>query len=1049
MKYIKSIICFLLCIVLLSTSCFVAAAKPSGTDLLLDTASVDAWNSKLSVLDIPYYIVQFLLGGRFWASVDYVFSAVGLGSCSSDALGGIAEDFYTHANLYCSNNFFLIFPDLQIYQFLNFYKCEVAYDSQLGVRRLRSVGTGLWLVNSSGHFPYYRPESETPDAGEVVTPQRDDLLLGVPDVSFETVHRVSKAQLGIIAGYYSGAQQIQNKTNGYTKYVIKVGSKYVCDADGFPYAYVPESQGLASDQTQDVFTEAGATGTVDDGTSEIPITQVTEGDTTSIQILDVDNYNIFNGQIIDKVVYDNTSKTYYVDSHDKYTYNTTTNKYETNNYRYEITYNVAYTSVTYIGATGEYTERYDYYYQLPDGRSSADLTVSDLEQLSTVFVDVVNYTRSTDDAGLRALYHFDGDTMDSSYWSYAGSLEWLHGASLTYLESGTFGGCLYLDELDHSFRINLPTEYDVYQDFTLQFRYYQSHTETPVMDSEIAVGSKVLMRTNGAGYYAGDGVKVICETNPGTWNEICIMRKNGIVNYYVNGVFYYSMIYNNVLDPFVRFTFLNKQQTYKYIDELRYSVEAIYEPGVNYTCSSVPFDSNLALILPDGEVPIPDSVPKVVSSANNILTQYGLDDWTDESIMERIGAPSQQLNYDGSPAVMCAMNHSFTGSSVKVTSTGTYSAPSDYVGAAPVNDSSDYIFFPLSFAQKILQAQQPVSNLSVNTNLCLTIVFDDLSYVSYKFRIQRLTDSLSAFYAPVGATTVYNDSTGYFQAYYLADDPDYGTLYMAYGYGIVYNMNCSYYRCYGIKFYFPSATSKNIIHMELVPGSEPEFSLSYQTSYYSSGQLQEAPVLAARTNLPVTGYQIGGVRPVYPDKGLVYALVENGYISSLQQYNGTAWVQINGRIWTGSRWIPYSSYNVLTMQEFIDIYDSSGSDVVYIYTEQGFWGFMQTSMNKVINLLQQIADSLSGGGADSEEKQQIVINITQIFEDEDDEDEKNDILESFKFLKRLKDLLFVGFDNSFVDGFFNLFTDEDSTLFDFFDVSDWSFDPEEVTNDVE
>ena len=32
--------------------------------------------------------------------------------------------------------------------------------------------------------------------------------------------------------------------------------------------------------------------------------------------------------------------------------------------------------------------------------------------------------------------------------------------------------------------------------------------------------------------------------------------------------------------------------------------------------------------------------------------------------------------------------------------------------------------------------------------------------------------------------------------------------------------------------------------------------------------------------------------------------------SSLQQYNGSAWVAVDGRIWTGFRWIPYSSFDI-------------------------------------------------------------------------------------------------------------------------------------------
>jgi len=104
------------------------------------------------------------------------------------------------------------------------------------------------------------------------------------------------------------------------------------------------------------------------------------------------------------------------------------------------------------------------------------------------------------------------------------------------------------------------------------------------------------------------------------------------------------------------------------------------------------------------------------------------------------------------------------------------------------------------------------------------------------------------------------------------------------------------------------------------------------------------PTLAVRTDIAITNYQIGGVRPSVPYKGLVWALVEKGYITSIQIYNGQAWESVDGRIWTGERWIPYSSYNVITLQDMYDIVDTT-PNFEYIYTESGFWSWWQKSWN--------------------------------------------------------------------------------------------------------
>lgn len=106
---------------------------------------------------------------------------------------------------------------------------------------------------------------------------------------------------------------------------------------------------------------------------------------TLIGNLPTDSNVIFNG-----CTYDESTKTYYYHTEVPITIDNRQYYYFTYNYH------INYTSITYIGTTEEYDKHYEVYYKLPDGRSSADLTAEELEQLN-LSIDVINYGRSADD----------------------------------------------------------------------------------------------------------------------------------------------------------------------------------------------------------------------------------------------------------------------------------------------------------------------------------------------------------------------------------------------------------------------------------------------------------------------------------------------------------------------------------------------------------------------------------------------------------------------------------------------------------------------------
>lgn len=984
MKVSKRIITFFLALAMLF-SLFSFASASSASGILVDSASVTAWNTLLSN-NVKIGASVSDAQSEYWSLINSVLSRYGVGSLASydkvvqvtSRLDSSGSGIFGSLIEVLSDGFTALWdtPDY-----------IVMYDSSLGVYRPYDNDAHIWVVNSMGHFPYYDPDpdsgsdSENPVEPEVI---RTGTWVEKSKVGTQTVlwHVASNYELMEFREQWSdlyscslvdaGNYYWLVRTSGYTAYVL-------CDKYGFPY-YLPKDNESALTTDKNYYTSVGDS-YVDDSTtnnyydyssndysSTDNSTNVSVYDNGTAVVgspIDLDNGIVNIGgelQYIDNMVYDASTQTYYIDAHSEYIYNIDQDYYYTYNYSYKYEYYVDYTSITYIGQTEEYDERYEYYYELPDGRSSADLTVEDLEQLSLVFADVVNYARSADDLSQRVLYHFDGNTEDDSYWSYCTVFDWASGASLTYLDEGTFNGSLYLDETEHDFTITLPGTSDLSSDFTLQWRYYQSYTAAPQLDSYLQLGGDTVLQFTGSQYLTASGA-AIAATSIGSWNELCLMKSDGVLYYYINGVCYGSVADNNFHSNTIRFYFGADQQTYKKIDELRFTKAAVYTPGVDYTPSSVPFDSNLSLVLPDGLIPVADEVMVFTPSENNLLTSIGLDVWTDFSVVDNL------IQYNGYSYEDYLPTYNQFGIFYNSTVTsfldngGSVDLDASLLDFAKTYDAVVYptymvtnitghyggLFLPIfgGSGSSKNQANIPTSWISQWSN------FDDGTYTfsvlmadGTSSRITFCVDSSSSAFVSVVSNVTES-------LVFLGLD----SLGFAAGISTQWN----HFRCYGISV-LPSGldVDTEIIYMELVEGSEPEFTISWEQAVYSSGELEDSPVLAVRTNQEITSYQIGGVRPSYPTKGLVYALVESGYITSLQIYTGTAWEEVDGRIWTGTRWVPYSYFNVLTLQDYYDSIGSSGDDYEYIYTESGFWAWLQKAWSKMLLKLDAIILALGG-----------------------------------------------------------------------------------------
>lgn len=690
-------------------------------------------------------------------------------------------------------------------------------------------------------------------------------------------------------------------------YIIRNGGRFfLADENMKPFVYQPNR---VADKPEDRPT--GSIWVVDENGNLVQV----EGDDfpdnvgvdlgTLIGNLPTDSNVIFNG-----CTYDESTKTYYYHTEVPITIDNRQYYYFTYNYH------INYTSVTYIGTTEQYDKHYEVYYKLPDGRSSADLTAEELEQLN-LSIDVINYGRSADDVSLRSLYHFDGDTDDESYWNYCTDFAWNKGASLTYMDEGSFGGSLYLDETEHDFTLTLPSGLSSL-DFTLQFRYYQSATAAPQTDSYINLGSIAVLKLDGANIKNGSGT-TLSAMPIGSWNELALIRDGGTLYYYLNGVCIGNAAISSALSDKITFHFGSSQQTFKKLDELRILNRALQTGGASYTPTSVPHDTNLALVLPGSAKPVADEYWKFTSSGENLLPLPNGNELT--------------LGYEPSWGESFLPGSSYTGAFFSS------SKSSDSYGDGLDYGSMEYLPGFLRIT-KFLDKRNRTSYGS-NFHSCCRAYFSGGKYSStvdsgkageYVFSV--VTTDGTVYSAPF---TLPVDS-----AYSTAQETvyDWGSLGVYKAYGDSDRDYCDYF------LFVEPNTSVDIVYMELVRGTSTDLTAEKVTSITAMTPEDLAtPTLAVRSDIPVTSWQIGGVRPSVPTKGQVWALVERQYITSLQIYNGRAWEACDGRIWTGSRWVPYSAYNVITLKDMSDIVDSSSPDKEYIYTETGFWDWWQRSWN--------------------------------------------------------------------------------------------------------
>ena len=792
----------------------------------------------------------------------------------------------------------------------------IVYDKENDIYRLADAKTLIPIVDFQGRFPYVEGvdvhgEEASPDAADPNGGGAD--VPATPSISNNKwVGLSSLANAVSVVSYDALAQLVVNLSdegytcsivetlhNGVTWYMVRDNQRQVyCNSQNQPF--VANKQSSATDIKYDYVINDNST----DTTTTVEDSQIID---VADGILNMVNENGERTEFyIDGITFNFDDHSYTVNAYD-YTYNVTNNYYEYNYYTYNITYNIQNTYINYIGSTAEFQPtEYELYYELPDGRSSADLTTDELAGMSFQFHDVVNYKMSATDTYIKALYHFDGDTDDSSYFSTQGKFTWTKGASITYMESGAFNGALYLDTAEHAFNVKLPSRLGS-GSATIQFRYYQA-SEPDTQDNienRISIGGNNILRWDEGKLYALD-LTSSCATLPvGTWSEIAIVRENSsgksnYVNIYLNGLRVYRGAHSAIWNDTITFTFGATSRAYSMFDELRVVDFPIVTNGASYTCTAVPYDSNLVLTLPGDAYLIADEYWSFNTSGNK-LKFSNFTNVQDPSSYWTTGPSSTYFSaLNGYSTLYNSVNTS--PGNVSVAAQGTYN--SSITQYPPKYGLSYYLYCAYTGGSDVTISGGLSSSLTYGSTYTFSVVGTDGTVYSHTFS---------------GASSSYTTF-------------DWGYL------GTYRYISGNNYYCH-LWIYPKVGKTLEFVYAELKEGTSANTGHKLVSAVYRSDELQPNTA-AVQSDIPVAGYTVGGVRPTFPVRGDVWFPVENKRITGCYIYNGSAWESVGCRYYTGSRWIPIYAFDMETLE---DLYDIAGTDgvIVPITSEAGFWSWWQ------------------------------------------------------------------------------------------------------------
>lgn len=366
-----------------------------------------------------------------------------------------------------------------------------------------------------------------------------------------------------------------------------------------------------------------------DGHSRETAVEVTEDPVVTPKPIATTDNRVYNP------VTNNYEDIYYI--YDDYSYNDnsvnvisyeTTNNYIT--YEFNYTYYDIVVSPKDSPTEGKF---FKVYYELPDGRSSYNLTPNDIKGVIFNY-DVVNYVRTITDEDVLGIWHLDGDFVNS-----VDNVSWYN--NTTTFTDGRFGGCInmlpnYTDRNSPN-KINLVVSNvdTIPTDWTLEFWMY-----IPNVSSTIYT-------------YGNDMYESIASFNylvPEGWHSVAITSEHTVyidgdiatsqldfTNDYLMQINPPSFTYKNAVSMFTSLgnlfiTFspvayshntriLNGATIHQvyygqyFVDEIKFTKEVLYDPNTwHYYPRYEPYDLNFAYTIPS----TPDTSTIAIQSPTDV-----------------------------------------------------------------------------------------------------------------------------------------------------------------------------------------------------------------------------------------------------------------------------------------------------------------------------------------------------------------------------------------------------------------------------------------------
>ena len=1044
-RNLKRFSCLLLAVVLSATMVAYAApqaAAASGSSSV--TLEVDYLPDMVTSWESTFYSWGTSILGSFyedtyyqacWSAIDKCFAGY-LGRCSSmTALQNRCSVFNnTIKKQWTASTLLYGLASAGKYPVV-----QVAYVPSLGAYSLVDVNNGLVLVNSVGAYTWYK---EVSDPETDTYQNRKDIWLPYSSISQSSkVVVLSKDTLFSLCltlnqtDRYCEVGEVVIKSKTFSV-VMDNSRNVICNAEGYPY--VAHYEATVTDQGRDYIINEGDTLNEGD-TIYNDNSTIIEGSTTNYEIVDNSKViDLTNGTLnyigeqnldqfyIDELLYDFSSQSYSAD-----TYNVTydNDTYNTWNYTWNITYNITNTYVTNIGQTELY-KPLELYYVLPDGRSSADLTAEEIAGMSFEFADCVNYAKSATDTYLRALYHFDGNTDDSSYFSTQGKFEWVEGASITYMDVGTFDGALYLGPEKHQLKITLPSNIGS-GDFTVQFRYYQegaADTQTNIENS-LSIGGTTVLQWDEGSLYSQTSTTACASLGVGAWSEIAVVRHSGTTYLYYNGLKIASFADTTAYSGNIVLALGDTTRASSMLDELRVVNFAVAKSGASYICTSVPYDTNAVLVLPDSAFPIADEYWDIESSYENLLSPYGLDVWADGEAISYLSALTFS-NYTSHSSFLPVMGYDTFFNSVFIGEHGV---------AIGLNDVDSYYISSLD-SSLVSRSSSWANKGPFPRGLSAHLAGYDGNQSQVKVVPCNAVYTLSLVDASGNVGSVTFTLTD--PSYYSFSTSSLGWVasveFNGYKFGLI---RCGYYSgqyyCYeSIAIVPTSEVGGEFVYLELVKGSSTDLTAEFVNCMYSSEEVKPNTA-AIQTDIPINGYTVGGVRPTFPVRGDVWMPVSNNRISGVYIYNGSAWEEVNARWYTGTRWIPIYGFDLTTLEDCWDIADID-TTITAIGTESEFWNWWKRAWTE---FREWLSGNLGGGGSgvSDDTVKDVLPDEDYVPDDPDTEDDEGS--EGYSFFDLAKELVsgvwrtVKGFVRTSVDGLTGVITSVTyiSDFFSFYD----------------